>query len=139
MDTNKDYYAILGVLPFARKKVISKAYKVLAQHYHPDRFDGPKEKEEANHRMTEINEAYSVLSHRSKKEEYDKIRKLRFSDSIFRDFEIDKPPVYDSPEKNLDREFSRSAGSSRPNESLILVVLGILIFLAIIFERYFDY
>lgn len=78
MSEHKDYYAILGVLPTAEAVVIRAAYKALAQRYHPDRYAGPKE--EANHRMTEINEAYSVLSDVNKRTEYDKIRRSRSQD-----------------------------------------------------------
>ena len=58
MDSNKDYYAVLGVLPTAEDAVIRAAYKALAQRYHPDRNDS----ESAKERMQEINEAYSILS-----------------------------------------------------------------------------
>jgi hypothetical protein len=72
MDTCKDYYGILGVLPTADFVVIRAAYRALAQHYHPDRFPG---KEEAAHlRMCELNEAYAMLSDPEKRREYDERR-----------------------------------------------------------------
>ncbi|MCX5734290.1 MAG: J domain-containing protein [candidate division NC10 bacterium] len=72
MDTGKDYYGILGVLPTADFVVIRAAYRALAQHYHPDRFPG---KEEAAHlRMCELNDAYEVLSDPEKRREYDERR-----------------------------------------------------------------
>tara|TARA_Y100000746_G_scaffold192746_1_gene173366 strand:+ start:30 stop:152 length:123 start_codon:yes stop_codon:yes gene_type:complete len=37
LDTNKNYYAALGVLPTAKDAVIRAAYKALAQRDHPDR------------------------------------------------------------------------------------------------------
>ena len=45
MPTNpeKDYYAILGVMPDAQDIVIKAAYRALAQRYHPDRFGGSRE------------------------------------------------------------------------------------------------
>ena len=57
---DKDYYRILGVLDDAEDIIIRAAYKALAQRYHPDKWLGSPE--EANRRMAEINEAYSVLS-----------------------------------------------------------------------------
>src|SRR4030065_2743476 len=69
MNDNKDYYAILGVTPFAEDIVIRAAYKALAQRYHPDRYDGSKN--EATLKMAEINEAYSILSNFNKRREYD--------------------------------------------------------------------
>lgn len=59
MDSTKDYYAVLGVLPNAEDVVVRAAYRALAQRYHPDRFTGSEN--EANRRMSEINEAYQVL------------------------------------------------------------------------------
>jgi curved DNA-binding protein CbpA len=68
----KDYYAILGVVPSAEDVVIRAAWKALAQRYHPDRFVG--DIDEANKRMAEINEGYSVLSDPVQRKEYDKLR-----------------------------------------------------------------
>ena len=65
----KDYYRVLGVLDDAEDIVIKAAYKALAQRYHPDKWVG--DKTEANRRMTEINEAYGVLSDPVKRKEYD--------------------------------------------------------------------
>ncbi len=65
----KDYYRILGVLDDAEDVVIRAAYKALAQRYHPDKWTG--DKEEANRRMQEINEAYGVLSDSAKRKQYD--------------------------------------------------------------------
>ena len=68
----KDYYRILGVLDDAEDIVIRAAYKVLAQKYHPDKWKG--DKAEATQRMSEINEAYGVLSNVEKRKQYDSIR-----------------------------------------------------------------
>jgi curved DNA-binding protein CbpA len=72
MDTKKDYYAILGVLPTAEDVVIRAAYKALAQRYHPDRNPGTRE--EATRRMAEINEAYATLSDPAERTRYDSTR-----------------------------------------------------------------
>jgi len=81
MNANKDYYAILGVLPFAEDLVIRAAYKALATRYHPDRNDS----EQATVYMQEINEAYSILSDSKKRQEYDELRgnKPQASESYF--------------------------------------------------------
>lgn len=80
MNTPKDYYAILGVLPAAEDIVIRAAYKALAQRYHPDRFSGTRE--ECHRKMVEINAAYAVLSDPIKRAEYDTTRSTHtaFSD-----------------------------------------------------------
>jgi curved DNA-binding protein CbpA len=69
---SKDYYRILGVLDDAEDIVIRAAYKALAQRYHPDKWTGNKD--EANKRMSEINEAYGVLSDPIQRKQYDATR-----------------------------------------------------------------
>jgi curved DNA-binding protein CbpA len=69
---SQDYYRTLGVLDEAELIVIKAAYKALAQRYHPDKWQG--DKDEANRRMSEINEAYAVLSDLVKRKEYDSLR-----------------------------------------------------------------
>jgi DnaJ-class molecular chaperone len=100
MDTSKDYYAILGVLPTAEDAVIRAAYRALAQLYHPDRFSGTSE--EAHRRMSEINEAYSILSDPEKRKKYDDMHDsntLR-GDSYFNGNNDDTPPQYDPLERD---------------------------------------
>lgn len=62
---SKDYYQILGVSKNASEDEIKKAFRKLAQKYHPDKPTGDEKK------FKEINEAYSVLSNKQKKAQYD--------------------------------------------------------------------
>ena len=55
---DKDYYGILGVTKDASKADIKKAYRKLAQQYHPDANKGD---EQAEKRFKEISEAHSIL------------------------------------------------------------------------------
>jgi len=100
MDTTKDYYAILGVLPTAEEVVIRAAFRALAQRYHPDRFEG--DAQEANRKMTEINEAYSILSDVDKRKKYDRVRgsSTQPGDSYFNGDADDIPPHYDPLERD---------------------------------------
>ncbi len=63
-----DLYSILELEKWAWKEDIKKAYRRLAMKYHPDRNDWDKESEK---KFKEINEAYSVLSDDSKRQQYD--------------------------------------------------------------------
>lgn len=64
----KNYYNILGVSKNASDEEIKRAYRKLAQKYHPDRNKGEKEAEK---KFKEINMAYEVLSDRQKRSHYD--------------------------------------------------------------------
>lgn len=67
--SKSDYYDILGVSKSASSDEIKKAYRKQALEWHPDRHKD--DKETAEKRFKEINEAYQVLSDREKKSAYD--------------------------------------------------------------------
>ncbi len=71
----KNYYNILEVIRTASPEVIAAAYRALAKKYHPDLCKTP----DANSRMQEINEAYTVLGNEIRREKYD--RKFVFSEN----------------------------------------------------------
>lgn len=65
---NKNYYEILGVNKNASDDEIKKAYRSLAKKYHPDLNPGNTE---AAEKLKSVNEAYSVLSDKTKRQNYD--------------------------------------------------------------------
>lgn len=71
----QDYYSTLGVDRNADAATIKKAYRKLAQKYHPDRNPDDKSAED---RFKQITEAYAVLSDKNKRQQYD-----QFGDSDF--------------------------------------------------------
>jgi DnaJ-class molecular chaperone len=64
----RDYYEILGVSRTATADEIKKAYRKLAQKYHPDKNPGDKQ---AEAKFKEVNEAHEVLSDAKKRQMYD--------------------------------------------------------------------
>lgn len=67
----KNYYEILEVDIHASKEVIDKAFKVLAKKYHPDTQEENK-KQWAEEQFKQLNEAYEILSDKTRREEYTK-------------------------------------------------------------------
>lgn len=66
----KDYYKILGVSKTADEDSIRKAFRKLARKYHPD---VAKDKDVAETKFKEINEAYEVLGDAEKRKKYDQL------------------------------------------------------------------
>jgi molecular chaperone DnaJ len=72
----KDYYQVLGVAKNAPQAEIKKAYRKLAQKYHPDANPGDKAAEE---RFKEISAAYDVVGDETKRKQYDQVREMASS------------------------------------------------------------
>jgi molecular chaperone DnaJ len=70
MSKKKDYYDILGIDRKAIEAEIKTAYRKLALKWHPDK--NPNNRDEANAKMQEINEAYEVLGDSTKRQNYDR-------------------------------------------------------------------
>jgi DnaJ-class molecular chaperone len=70
---DKDFYQVLGVGKEAAADAIKRAYRKLAQKYHPDANAGDPAAEE---RFKQVSEAYAVLSDGEQRKEYDELRRL---------------------------------------------------------------
>ncbi len=93
MDTEKDYFAILGVLPSIDDVALAAVYRALLKKYHPDVFRGSKA--DAERRTREIIEAYEVLGNPENRKAYDNLRSYRheaqatsYSDEATADWEV---------------------------------------------------
>ena len=70
---DKDFYKVLGVSKDASEAELKKVYRKLAREYHPDSNQGNAK---AEAKFKEISEAYSVLSDKEQRAEYDQIRAM---------------------------------------------------------------
>jgi DnaJ-class molecular chaperone len=77
MAAKSDYYDILGVTKNASAEELKKAYRKQALEWHPDRHKD--DKEAAERRFKEINEAYQILSDSQKRSAYDQFGHNAFS------------------------------------------------------------
>ena len=69
----KDFYKVLGVAKDVSDAELKKVYRKLSRQYHPDTNPGDAK---AEAKFKEISEAYSVLSDKSQRAEYDQIRAM---------------------------------------------------------------
>lgn len=71
MAGSKDYYELLGVSKDVTDEELKKAYRKMAKKYHPDSHEG-EDKKAAESKFKEISHAYSVLSDKTKRAQYDR-------------------------------------------------------------------
>ncbi|KAJ1788362.1 hypothetical protein LPJ62_002908, partial [Coemansia sp. RSA 2167] len=69
--SRKDYYKILGIERDATQSEVKRAFRKMAQQWHPDRYRGDLPKEEVENKMAEINLANEVLTDEEKRAQYD--------------------------------------------------------------------
>lgn len=70
---DKDFYKIMGVSKDVTEAELKKVYRKLARENHPDLHPGDAK---AEARFKEINEAFDVLSDKTKRAEYDQVRAM---------------------------------------------------------------
>jgi DnaJ family protein C protein 11 len=65
------YYAVLNVAREASQEEIKKAYRTLANVFHPDKHRDESIKDQAQQAFARLQEAYEVLSDPEKRQVYD--------------------------------------------------------------------
>jgi len=97
----KDYYQVLGISRDVSQEEIKKTFRRLALCYHPDR--NLHNKEQAEEKFKEINEAYQVLGDKDKRWHYDYLTTLY----QYRQGSIREDVFSDSFGQNLNEEALR--------------------------------
>jgi len=69
--SKRDYYKILGVRRNANKREVNKAYRKLAQKWHPDNFQDETEKKSAEKKFMDIAAAKEVLTDEEMRQKFD--------------------------------------------------------------------
>ncbi len=70
-DEHASYYAVLNVAKDASQEEIKKAYRTLANVFHPDKHRDANIKDQAQQAFARLQEAYEVLSDPEQRQIYD--------------------------------------------------------------------
>ena len=121
MDTFIDYYAVLEVDRNASPTEIKAAFKKLALRYHPDVYKAS----DANERMSQILQAYHILSDQAERELYDAQRaKHNGENSTFRTASSmrtgQRQKAGVSPGARRDRQRHYAFPDVRPEQALVI-------------------
>ena len=128
----KDYYELLQVHPKASVDIIKKAYQTLAKKYHPDLSNLPPE--EASRHMSELSEAYRILSDPAKRRQYDEARqqeqynKVRELSREHHGEQGERIPPR-SARRHSDREKASGEGHTFGSKTLRYVLVGVIVVL----------
>lgn len=128
-----NYYEILNVSQNATDKQIKSSYKKLVKKYHPDLYVG--DKEFAEKKIKEINEAYDILSNIELKQEYDSYLNAK---NYAKESYINSENISKSDEKKYESNFNKyileklNKLDSKKQFQIIFIAIFIILILFII-------
>lgn len=111
---DKDFYKVLGVSKDVSDAELKKTYRKLARTYHPDSNAGDAA---AEAKFKEISEAYSVLSDKEQRAEYDQLRAMGSGSARFQ-------PGASGGFEDVFSRFSTSGGGAQPDFDDLFAMFG---------------
>jgi DnaJ-class molecular chaperone len=120
-----NYYEILEVSVNASKEVIKNAYRALTKKYHPDSYKG--DKNYAQEKMKEINEAYETLIDDNKRLLYD------YDNGFKIDPNVPKEEVIVQGEEETNKETKKEEKINNKINRKILIIVGVIFIFMVAF------
>jgi curved DNA-binding protein CbpA len=137
-DPSINYYQVLDVPFGATREEITRSYRALIRHVHPDTVLDPDQRSKAEERAKLINAAYTVLSKPALRTEYDKVMRQRvMSETIMQRYTGNtpgRPAPFSSPPRPVPPRVSqrrRKAFNSAVRQ-LVLTTAGIVFGLVVV-------
>ena len=140
-DATINYYEVLDVPYSASRDQITRAYRNLMRHAHPDRHAGEIERARAEERARLLNAAYDVLGKPEVRREYDQaIKQQAVSDAIFQRYTGNVPghhtyahrPPRRPPSPELLRDQRRAHRSAFMQLMMFTVIFVVLVILIVV-------
>lgn len=97
MDTDHDYYSVLGIKRSASQEEVKRAYRKAVFRYHPDRNPGD---DEAAAKFKQVLDAYEVLSDSSRRAKYDQVTRPAGAESEAEEANEQESPQFGSDPGN---------------------------------------
>ncbi|HET9017705.1 MAG TPA: DnaJ domain-containing protein [Thermomicrobiaceae bacterium] len=135
-DPTIDYYQVLDVSYTATRAEITRAYRGLMRHAHPDRFSTEQERRKAEERAKLLNAAYAVLTRPESRQEYDRaIRQRAMADALMQRYSGNAPgrgSPFASERRPISPATQRARRRAGRSALLHLVVLTVIFVAALI-------
>ena len=135
-DPTIDYYQVLNVPYTATRAEITRAYRGLMRHAHPDRFSTEQDRHKAEERAKLLNAAYAVLTRAETRQEYDRaIRQRAVSDALMQRYTGNapgRPSPFMTERRPMSPSMRRAQRRAGRSALLHLVVLTVIFVAALI-------
>ena len=132
-DPSINYYDVLDVPYTATKAEITRAYRRLMRHAHPDRAASAGERDKAEERAKLLNAAYAVLSRPESRREYDQVvRQRAVNDLLFQRYTGNVPGRGVAPARRAPSPAASRAQRRATRAAFIHLLLYAAVFVAAI-------